>query len=309
MSTQEASGGASATSEAVIGWIGLGKMGGAMARHLLRATGSLLLTEPSPVNLAPLLAAGGKKAVSLADHSECDLVFSTIPNDKALRAIVFGENGSEGLATALRPGAAFIEMSTVSAECSREVAEILAERGVHYLRAPISGSTAMAESASLTILASGSDEAWTKAMPYMKAISAKQFFLGPGDEARYMKLVLNAMVGATSAVAAEAIALGERGGLSREAMMDVICSSAVSSPLLQYKREAIVKNDFTPAFSVTQMIKDFSLIADAGRESGVPMVVIDIILDRYQAAANAGHKDEDFFALVDWVSASGRSGD
>lgn len=309
MSTQEATETASAMSDTSIGWIGLGKMGGAMARHLLSATGRLILTEPNRVNLVPLIAAGGEEARSLADHSRCDLVFSTIPNDSALRAIVFGEDGAEGLATALRPGAAFVEMSTVSPDCSREVADALAKRGVLYLRAPISGSTAMAESASLTFLTSGSGEAWKKALPFMRVMSAKQFYLGEADEARFMKLVLNAMVGATSAVVAEAIALGANGGLSREAMMDVICSSAVSSPLLQYKRDAIVRNDFTPAFSVTQMIKDFSLITDAGRYAGVPLVVIDLILDRYRAAAKAGHGDEDFFALVDWVAAIGRSGD
>ncbi|MGV8954415.1 MAG: NAD(P)-dependent oxidoreductase, partial [Cypionkella sp.] len=174
--------------------------------------------------------------------------------------------------------------------------------GAHDLRAPLSGSTAMAENATLTVLASGDQAAWDAVLPLLKLLSSRQFYLGAGDEARYMKLVINTLVGATSAILAEAIALGVSGGLSRSSMMEVICESAVASPLLKYKSAAVVAADYQPAFSVAQMIKDFSLISDAGRSNDVPLLVTGMILELYRAAANSGLREEDFFALVKWQS-------
>lgn len=117
-----------------------------------------------------------------------------------------------------------------------------------------------------------------------------------------MKLVINTLVGATSAILAEALALGASGGLSHSSMMEVICESAVASPLLKYKTAAVVADDFAPAFTMHQMIKDFSLISDAGRANGVPMLTTGLILELYRAAANSGLRDQDFFALVKWQS-------
>ena len=158
----------------------------------------------------------------------------------------------------------------------------------------------MAENASLTILASGDKAAWDAALPFLEAVSAKRFMLGMGDEARYMKLVINTLVGASSAILAEALSLGERGGLARSDMMQVICESAVASPLFRYKTAAVVADDYAPAFSVEQMIKDFSLIADAARHEKVPLMVNGLILEIYRAAANSGLGEEDFFSLVKW---------
>jgi 3-hydroxyisobutyrate dehydrogenase len=160
----------------------------------------------------------------------------------------------------------------------------------------------MAENATLTILASGSEPAWQAVLPYLKMMSQRQFHLGSGEEARYMKLVINTLVGGLSALLAEALSLGQSGGLSRASMMEVIGESAVASPLLKYKMATVVADDFSPAFTVAQMIKDFTLISDAAREKGVPLLTTGLILEQYRAAANAGLKDEDFFALVKWHS-------
>ena len=105
-----------------------------------------------------------------------------------------------------------------------------------------------------------------------------------------------------SAILAEAVALGASGGLSRAAMMEVICESAVASPLLKYKTDLVVSADYVPAFTIDQMIKDFTLISDAGRANGIPLMAAGLILELYRAAANAGLQNEDFFALVKWQS-------
>lgn len=285
---------------AKVGWIGAGKMGSPMARNLLAAGAKLAVTEPLPRASAELVGLGATEASTIAAQSGSDIVFSTLPNDSVLRGVVLGLPGEPGLAEIMRPGSVLVEMSTVSPEASEAVAAALQKAGILYLRAPLSGSTAMAQNATLTILASGDKDAWDTALPFLSRMSARQFYLGAGEEARYMKLVLNTLVGATSAILAEALALGASGGLSRASMMEVICESAVASPLLKYKSGAVVDADYAPAFTIEQMIKDFTLISAAGGKTGVPMLTTNLILELYRAAANSGLRKDDFFALVKW---------
>jgi 3-hydroxyisobutyrate dehydrogenase len=282
-----------------IGWIGGGKMGAPMIRNLLAAGASLSLSEPDARARDALVRDGATALENLSLHNNNSIVFATLPNDKVLRDVVLGTGG---LAQHMAAGSVLVEMSTVSPECSAEIAFALKDRGILYLRAPLSGSTAMAEKATLTVLASGDQQGWDAAIPAIRLLSARQFYLGQGEEARYMKLVINTLVGATSAILAEAIALGASGGLSATSMMEVICESAVASPLLKYKAAAVVAQDYAPAFTVQQMIKDFSLISDAGRANGVPLLTTGLILELYRVAANSGLQDQDFFALVKWQS-------
>jgi 3-hydroxyisobutyrate dehydrogenase len=285
-----------------VGWIGAGKMGAPMIRNLLAAGKAVAVTEPDQQVVASLVDAGAVAAARLDHHSHSDIVFATLPNDAVLRAVVFGRAGENGLVHHMARGSIFVEMSTVSPDCSAEIAVALRDCGVAYLRAPLSGSTTLAEKAALTVLASGDEAAWATVLPCIRLLSTKQFFLGHGEEARFMKLVLNTLVGASSAILAEAVALGASGGLTNASMMDVICESAVASPLLKYKAETVVSGDYAPAFTVEQMIKDFSLISDAGRANGVPMMTTGLILELYRAAANSGLREQDFFALVKWQS-------
>lgn len=279
------------------GWIGAGKMGAPMIRNLLAGGISVGVSEANPAAHGALAQAGATVATDLSQIEGAGVVFAALPHDAALRAVAGGL-----AAGAMAPGSTLVEMSTVSPGCSAEVAEMLAAAGIRYVRAPVSGSTAMAEKATLTLLASGDGAGWDAALPMIKLISARQFWLGAGEEARYMKLVLNTLVGASSAILAEAVALGCSGGLSRAAMMEVICESAVASPLFKYKSELVVSQDYSAAFTIGQMIKDFTLISDAGRSNGVPLMTAGLILELYRAASNAGLQDEDFFALVKWHS-------
>ncbi|MFN6976503.1 MAG: NAD(P)-dependent oxidoreductase, partial [Gemmobacter sp.] len=281
-----------------VGWIGAGKMGAPMVRNLLAQGTAVAVTDVSAAAVAALVAAGATAAPCPADHAASDIVFSMLPDDDALLGVALGQGPDPGLDTVLRAGAILVEMSTVSPSASARVAQALEGTGISYLRAPVSGSTALAEKAALTILGSGPEAAWQTALPYLSMLSNRRIHLGPGDEARYMKLVVNTLIGATSAVLAEALTLGAAGGLTREAMMDVILESAAASPLLRYKREAVVAGDYAPAFTVDQMIKDFSLLSDAARARRVPLFVNGLILDLYRAAANSGLSEADFFALV-----------
>lgn len=289
-----------------IGWIGVGKMGNPMATRLIEAGHRLTICDPVAENRASLVARGAQVSTTAGDLAQrCGMIFVTIPNDAVLAQLIDDAEDQGGLVGQIGAGTVVVEMSTVSPQMSERVARILARRGVAYLRCPISGSTALARTGKLTALASGDMAAWEAASPLLDVLAVRKFYLGPGEEARYMKLVLNTLVGATSSILGEALVLGERGGLTPGQMMEVISESAVASPLISYKREMIAQMDFAPAFSVSQMIKDFTLITEAGRDKQVPMFVANMILQQYTAASNAGYSEQDFFALFDWMRVAG----
>ncbi|WP_174803920.1 NAD(P)-dependent oxidoreductase [Martelella limonii] len=281
---------------AKIGWIGVGKMGAPMAGHLLAAGHDLTVFDTNAVNVAVMEHAGAQVGDTIeAVGQASELVFTSIPDDNALQGVI------KALAPAMASGTILIDTSTVSPDASRSAAEVLSAHGIRYLRAPVSGSTTIAAAAGLTVLASGDRSAWEEAEPLIARFSGERFYLGPADEARFMKLVLNTLVGGAASLLGEAILLGERGGLDRAAMMDVILKSAVASPLLGYKRETVVVDATVPAFRLDQMVKDFSLILDAAHTEKIDMDVSALILKQYRAAVEAGWQGRDFFALVDWI--------
>ena len=280
-----------------VGWIGTGKMGSPMSRHVRRAGFPVAVLEPVAENRAAVVAEGASVAGSFAAlAARSQVIVLTIPDDDALRQIAFGD---EGLLPHLRAGQTLIEMSTVSPRISAELAKALDGVGVDYLRAPVSGSTTTAAAAKLTVLVSGPEESFRACEPILASFSTRRFHVGPGEEARYLKLVLNSLVGATSALLAEALSLGRRGNLSLADMLEVISESAVGSPLIAYKRDMLLARNYEAAFSVRQMMKDFDLMLDAARAVHVPMHVAALIRQHYEAAYAAGQAEKDFFVLVD----------
>lgn len=281
----------------VVGWAGIGKMGAPMSRRVLDAGYKVAVYEPRPENRASIVARGATVAHTLRDlAAAARIIFLTIPNDAVLRDLVLA---ADGLADAMGPGQILVEMSTVSPEISTEVAARLESRGISYLRAPVSGSTTTALSGNLSVMVSGSEDAFRVVGPLLSTFSSRQFYLGQGEEARYLKLVLNALVGATSALVGEALTLGLKGNLSVETMLNVICESAVASPLIAYKRDLLVERNFDPAFSVSQMMKDFDLILGTAKSDHVPMYLASLVRQQYEAAFAAGLSEKDFFVLFE----------
>ena len=163
----------------------------------------------------------------------------------------------------------------------------------------MSGSTATATAGQLSVIVSGPKKVFEQVKPLFQAFSVKQFHVGTAEQARYLKLVLNALVGATSAILGEALAFGARGGLGIADMLNVICESAVASPLIAYKREMLEARNFEAAFSVSQMMKDYDLILEAARTDHVPMSLVALIRQQYEAAFARGVGQRDFFVLFE----------
>ena len=273
-----------------IHFIGIGKMGLPLAGHLLSAGHALSVTDPSNERIALARAAG--LVVDAEGLAMAEVVFSSLPHDAALRDV-----GAE-VSRCGRRGAVFVDTSTVSQAVSAEVAALCASAGVEYVRTTVSGNNAMAEAAQLTVMASGPRAAYERVLPLLQTFGPNQFWLGEAEQARLMKLVVNLMIAQTSAMLAEALTLGSKGGIAWQDLWAVLGASAVASPILKAKAVQLSRRDFAPTFTVEQMQKDVGLILAAGAAEQVPLPGTALTAQWLQAAAAQGHGGEDYAAVI-----------
>ncbi len=279
-----------------VGWIGLGKMGLPICERLKARAFQVTTLARDARGREKAAGAGLESRPDIRGVAEgAGIVVSAISDDAALLDIVFSPGG---LCETLRRSQIYVETSTVSPDASRRVAEAMAAIGVDYIRSPLSGSTALAAEGALTVVLSGPAKTIERLTGFYEAFTRKAFVVGEAEEARYLKLVLNTLVGGMSALLAEALAMGRKGGLGVGAMMDVIGESAVASPLIRYKRDTVERGSYAPAFTVQQIMKDLDIIADVSRRDHCPMPLVAEIRQQYEAAFAGGCGELDFFVLV-----------
>ena len=277
-----------------IAFIGAGKMGLPVCKRLKAAGHELSVLVRRPEQKKTMLNLDFNVSSSLAELVRgADVIFTCVSDDQALAAVMMNADFN----AALSDQAICIDMSTVSPAISEKIAAHL-PKSVRYLRSPVSGSTGMAEAGTLTALVSGHKSAFDAATGIFGAFTKKAFHLGEHEEARYLKLGINSMVAATSALLGEALALGLKGGLSNEAMLEVIGQSAVASPLIAYKKDMIVSGNYSPAATLNMLMKDLGLFLDAGNQGNVSMPVGELVHSMYSAASKRGLGEKDFFVLV-----------
>jgi 3-hydroxyisobutyrate dehydrogenase len=276
-----------------IHFCGVGKMGLPMAGHLARAGHELSVSDPCAERRELAQVQGLAVAPDAAAAMEsANVVFSSLPNDEALRAV------AAQVAVAARPATVYVDTSTVSLQASAEAARLLEARGVVYLRVTVSGNNKMAEAAQLTVMASGPRPVYDRMQPLLKTFGPAQFYLGDAEQARLMKLVVNLMIAQTSAMLAEALTLGRKGGLDWQAMWQVLGNSAVASPIVKAKAVQLAQRDFTPTFTVEQMIKDLDLILGAGATNNVPLLQTAMTQKLMHAAVVQGDALDDYAAII-----------
>ena len=267
---------------AKIGWIGLGNMGAPMSTNLVKAGNEVIVWNRTKSKAQPVLDAGAAWADSPKEIGEkCDIVFTMVADGPTLLKVALGDDGA---LAGMSDGKILVDMSTVSAEESATVAEAAKAKGVELVRAPVTGSTALAANASLGILASGDKATYEKVLPYFEKMGKNQFYLGSGEQARIMKLCLNMMIATTMQMEAEAVVLAEKAGIETRQACDIIAGSAAGSPLTGYKAALIAGGEYAPAFSVKLMMKDLDLalaadlIASAGMLAAVGTVAVRFFL-------------------------------
>lgn len=275
---------------------GLGKMGEPIAHRLLAAGHDLTVWNRTPERAAPLVERGARLAASPHDVWEhAEIAITMILDDGALRAVTSGDGG---LLAAPPRGRALVDMSTVSVAVSCEVAAAAAESGVAYLRAPVSGNPSVVEAGNLGIVVSGDEQTFGELEPLLRDIGPNVFYLGPGEEARVMKLALQVLVAGTGQLLAEALVLGEANGLERASMLEVLGASAVGSPFVKYKSAALIADDYSSTFTSRAMLKDLSLLLDCANAAGVPLPVSALVQQLVQDCISTDMADHDFMALL-----------
>lgn len=282
------------TSKHKIAWIGAGKMGLPICKRIKAAGRSVTVLARRPEQAEVLASLGFAIADSVSTSiRDADIVFTSVSDDKALADVVL----NPAFASSLKPGAVFIDISTVSPAISAQIAFKLSKSNA-YLRSPVSGSTGMAEAGTLTALVSGPKVAFDDMAEVFSTFTKKAFHLGEAEEARYLKLAINSMVAATSALLGEALAFGLKGGLSHAAMLEVITQSAVASPLIGYKKDMIISGNYSPAATLNMLKKDLDLLMSEASVQHTPLPVNHMIRDIYARAVDQGLGEKDFFILV-----------
>jgi len=251
------------------GFIGLGNMGSRIAQRLLDHGYQLSVYDRNPAQTEALASHGGVIAASVLELARAsDVVLSCLTNDEAVQSVY---SGPEGVFAGTKPGTAVLEMSTISPESSRELHRLGASSGVDVLDVAISGSTPAAEAGILTLLVGGDQELFEAAEPIFQAVAKQYFLLGGPGSGTAMKLVVNTLLGIGMQAIAEAVVLGEKSGLDRRRLLEVLSKTAVIAPAHMGKLARVAVNDYSPQFPLRLMNKDFQLILKGAAQGHVVM--------------------------------------
>jgi 3-hydroxyisobutyrate dehydrogenase len=281
-----------------LGWVGAGRMGQALVTRLLEAGCDVAVYNRTRAKAEPLAERGATIVEKPADLGDRDIVFTVVAGPTDFKQVV---TGPEGLLS--RDGAhpsVIVDSTTISAEVSAVVRAEAEERGTALLAAPVSGNPKVVKAGRLTMVTSGPRAAHETALPYLDVLAGGGVtYVGEGERARLVKVCHNLMLGIIAQSLAEILVLGEKGGVSREAMMEFLNNSVLGSTFTRYKTPAYVNLDFAPTFTPPLLLKDFDLGYEAARELGVPMPVSAAAQQVVQALIGNGYTDVDFAALIE----------
>jgi 3-hydroxyisobutyrate dehydrogenase-like beta-hydroxyacid dehydrogenase len=279
-----------------LGFIGLGKMGQPMTRRLLAAGHAVAVHNRSRGAVEALAREGATACTSPAEvAAQADIVLTCLTNTDAVEAVYLGANG---LIAAARPGQLFIDHSTVGPETSRALARAAGARGAAFLDAPVSGGPAGAEAGTLTIMVGGEADAFARAQPVFAAYGQHIHHVGPVGAGATVKLVNQLLVTINLAGLVEGLALGVKGGVAPQTMVEVLRTGFAGSRMLDRNAPRILARDFQPATSIGLLAKDLRLIQEEARRLEVRLLLGAVTEALFHEARALGLAEEDMAALV-----------
>ncbi|MBK5207122.1 MAG: NAD(P)-dependent oxidoreductase [Polaromonas sp.] len=280
-----------------VGVIGLGAMGGGMARSLRRHGCQVHVFDVRAEVAQAFAAEGGVACASPAElAAQCDVIVSVVVNAAQTESVLFGEGGC---AAAMKPGSAFVMCSTVDPNWSIALEARLAVQGIFYIDAPISGGAAKAASGEMTMMTSGKPEAYAVVGSLLDAMAAKVYRLGDQAGAgSKVKIINQLLAGVHIAAAAEAMALGLRAGVDPVALYEVITHSAGNSWMFENRMAHVLAADYTPLSAVDIFVKDLGLVLDMARASKFPLPLSSTAHQMFMQASTAGFAREDDSAVI-----------
>lgn len=289
-----------------VGFIGLGRMGFALASHLLRNQVDLVVHDLQPAPVDKLVALGARRAASVqALAADADVVFTMLPGPKQAREVILGEGG---VLAGLKAGSFLVELSTIDTDTVDELARAAQGRGVRFADAPVGRLAAHADRGeSLFML--GADEADRAALePVLLKMGSTVLHCGAPGAGTRMKLINNLMVLCYCQLNSEALVLADSLGLDVRKTFDVLTGTTASNGQLKEKWPVkVLKGDLTPGFDIALGFKDLTLACQAAQSTGVSLPMGNLARSLFQLARNAGKDGQDTSCMTDfWAEANGR---
>jgi 3-hydroxyisobutyrate dehydrogenase len=282
-----------------IGFIGLGGMGSRMVTRLVSAGYRVTVYNRTRRRAEDLERIGASIADSPRALAEsADIVLSSVADDAALAQVMFG---GEGALAGARRGSIVIDLSTVHPQASVRLSEAARARGVDVLDAPVSGSIPQAEQGQLVVFVGGERAIYERCESVFGVLGKAALYMGPSGSGSMTKLCVNVLLGMGMQALAEAIALGERAGLSRGRLLEALAETSVLSPSQRSKFDNIQRDEYPATFPLRLMFKDFSLIVQRALELAVAMPATAAaaqVAATERAREAAAHVDDDLSAVV-----------
>ncbi len=278
-----------------LGWIGIGRMGYAMAERLAKAGCDLTVYNRTRAKAEPLAKYGAKIVGRPADLAGCDIVFTMVSTGDDVKEVLEGKDGV--FAGSGKPKV-IVDSTSISIEASAEIRKSLAARGVKLLAAPVSGNAKVIKAGKLTFVISGPADAYEVAKPYLDVIGAGVSYVGEGELSRIAKICHNVFLGVTIQSLRRDHRPRAEGGHVAPAFLDFLNKSVMGSTFTRYKTPALVNLDMSVTFTPALLRKDIDLGLDAGKELEVPMPLTAITRDLVQTLIGNGYGAEDFAALI-----------
>lgn len=286
----------SSSAKSTVGVFGLGSMGSGMARSILGAGFQVHGFDTHQPAVDTFIQSGGKSGDLNAVATTLDVVVLVVVNAGQTESVLFGENG---IVQKLQAGSTIISCATVPPEFARSMATRCAQANIHYLDSPISGGSVKAASGELTIMASGTNEAFNGARPVLDAMATKVFELGnEAGKGSAMKVVNQLLAGVHIAAAAEAMTFGLSQGIEASQCVEVISQCAGTSWMFENRGPHIAQGDYTPHSSVEIFVKDLGIVSDIARQSRFSAPIAASALQQFIAASGMGHGKEDDSAVA-----------
>ena len=282
-----------------VGFIGLGRMGGPMARNLARAGYAVHVFDVDPAAIARMAAGGGVTAHRSPREvaTQAPIVFTALPNNEIVTRAYLGD---EGVLAGARPGTISCDCSTVSPEVSRHIQAEAQSRSVTHLDTPMLGSSPQAESGEVFFMVGGDAEALHRVQPMLDVIGRLTMHVGPSGMGNRIKLLHNALGAVTAVAVAESLALCVRLGVDPRTYHDVVCQGGgqAYSRYFDGRGRRVIDGNYDPTFTVELMQKDVALAADMAGESLAHMPMLRETLAAYTEARHAGWAGEDFSGVT-----------
>jgi 3-hydroxyisobutyrate dehydrogenase-like beta-hydroxyacid dehydrogenase len=278
-----------------LGFIGIGNMGSRIARRLLKHGYKLIAYDRKREAAEALIKDGATVADNIPTlASNADVILTSLTNDDAVKSVY---TDPQGVFAYIRRDSAIIDLSTVLPETSRELYDLSREAGVKCLDSPVSGSTPLAEKGTLTLFCGGDEELFQAAQSLFSSIASQYFYLGGSGSGTAMKLVANTLLGVGMQAIAEAVALGQKEGIDRHRLFEVLSRTAVVAPAHVGKLSRADRGDYSAQFALQLMNKDFGLILETAAAAKVPMPATAAAF-QMNAAELGESTGEDFSAVI-----------